>query len=326
MTYLADGLVDGLAGTYRSLTDSYPQFPAVQNWVEFEAKYRKDLMMQRSLSCVTPGTTNAIAAIQNMIGYRFSDVRTLISALSLGTPECERLEFIGDAALDLVAAEHWIDEHPTAQRGRVTAIKSASVCNTFLGMVCIELGLHSLANSSSRQFHQGLAQVLPLHTAMLASNPKGDFWMELDYPKSLAELMEAIFGAVYVDAELNLCSFALAFKRCLLPLVQRHLSIDTVVFSLDRLLQRCTHLQFAFTAGPHVHGIPTTECTVTLGRSVLGRAIGARKQLAKRAVCRITMQRLESDPDAFAGIYICPCFAWNKVLQRAGETCFCTKT
>ncbi|KAK3818365.1 MAG: hypothetical protein J3Q66DRAFT_429465 [Benniella sp.] len=239
MTYLADGLT----GTFWSLVHSYPQFPMVQNWVDFKAEYRKGLMRQRSLSRMTPGTASAIFAIQNMIGYRFSDVRTLISALSLGTPECERLEFIGDAALDLVAAKYWIDEHPTAQRGRVAAIKSASVCNNFLGMVCIELGLHSLANSSSRKFHQGLAQVLTWHTAMLASNPTGDFWMELDYPKSLADLMEAIFGAVYVDAEFNLGFVASVFNKFLLPSIQRYLSIDTVVFSVRELRQHCPHFR-----------------------------------------------------------------------------------
>jgi endoribonuclease Dicer len=175
-------------------------------------------------------------------------------------------------------------------------------------MVCIELGLHSLANSSSRQFHQGLAQVLPWHTAMLASSPAGDFWMDLDYPKSLADLIEAIFGAVYVDAEFNLGFVASVFDTLLLPSIQRHLSIDTVVFSVRSLRQRCPHFQYAFAAGPcDQDGSLSAECTVTLNGIILEKATRAKKHLAHRAVCRMIMETLKSYPDALAGV--CPCFA-----------------
>ncbi|KAK3818442.1 MAG: hypothetical protein J3Q66DRAFT_439531 [Benniella sp.] len=305
MTYLADGL----AGAFRSLADSHPQFPMAWNRVSFEAKYRKGLIKQHALYPMTPSMAGAIAAIQIMIGYRFSDVRTLISALSLGTPECERLEFVGDAALDLVAAKHWIDEHPTTQRGKVAAIKSASVCNNFLGMVCIELGLLQLINSSCPAFHhRGLSQALHWHTTMLALNQTGDFWMEVDYPKSLADSMEALFGAVYVDAAFNLGSVASVFDTLLLPSIQRLLSIDTVVFSVASLSRRCRHFRYAYTPGLRAQdGTPTTECTMTLNGVVLEKATRANRQLARRAVCRMVMVTLKSNPDALAGV--CPCFA-----------------
>lgn len=77
--------------------------------------------------------------VQTMLGYDFRDVIILIDALSLKTLESERLEFVGDAALDLVAVSFWNTLNPAAGRRAISERKSASTCNQFLGMVYIEL-------------------------------------------------------------------------------------------------------------------------------------------------------------------------------------------
>jgi len=299
-------LANGPKGAIRSLSQSYAQFPRVQNWVEFEAKFRASLIKQYPLSCMTPSMANNLAAIQEVIGYTFSDVRILLGAITEGSPVSERLEFVGDAALDLVAAAHWTKEHPIAERSTLAARKSASVSNNFLGMVCIEFDLHQWSECRPG-LRQCIAQMLPWHSAMLGSGLTGDFWMEVNYPKGLADIMEAIFGAVYIDAVFDFSAVVSVFNKCLLPVIQNRLSIETVVFSQESLNQRCSHLQYALSAGPFLHGTPTTECTVTLGGVVLEKAVRAKKQLAKRAVCRMIMERLKRNPDAFAGL--CPCFA-----------------
>jgi len=303
MAYLADGPV----GALRSLVRSRSQSPIVQNWVDFDVKFRSGLIKQHTVSYMTPSMANNLAMIQRVIGYTFSDVRVLVSAISVGTSEYERLEFIGDAALDLVAATHWVNEHPTAPRGKMASIKSASTCNNFLGMVCMELGLHQLINTGCPITCQNIARTVHWHTAMLASNPTGDFWMEVDYPKDLADVMEAILGAVYIDAVFDLSSVTSVFNRCILPFIQRHLSIETVVFAPALLTRRCQHLQYDYAPSLYAHdGIQMMECIVTLGGIVLQTAMGTSDQVAKRVVCRLIMERLRSDPDAFAGV--CPCF------------------
>ncbi|KAK3818391.1 MAG: hypothetical protein J3Q66DRAFT_439490 [Benniella sp.] len=304
MAYLADGPV----GALRSLVRSHSQSPIVQNWVDFDAKFRRGLIKQHTVSCMTPSMADNLATIQRAIGYTFSDVRVLFSAISIGTSEYERLEFLGDAVLDLIAATHWANEHPITSRCKMTSIKSASTCNNFLGMVCMELGLHQLINTGCPITCQNIARTVHWHTAMLASNPTGDFWMEVDYPKDLADVMEAILGAVYADAVFDLSPVTSVFNKCILPFLQRHLSIETVVFASDILRRRCNHLQYDYTPGLYAHdGTQMMECTVTLGGIVLLTAMGTTDQVAKRVACRLVLERLRSDPDAFAGV--CPCFA-----------------
>ncbi|KAK3818663.1 MAG: hypothetical protein J3Q66DRAFT_368738 [Benniella sp.] len=197
MAYIADGPV----GALRSLVQTYTQIPAAEQWVDFVARYKETVLNQQALHLNAPSA--AVATIQSTIGYTFSDEQVLVDALSKGTCACERLEFVGDAALDLVAAMHWVAEYPTTPASKLAQIKSASVCNNFLAMVFIELGLHQCIQRGS-QFHNSIAKVLPSHTAMLAATPTGDFWMEVDYAKSIADVMEAVLGAVYIDSEFDI--------------------------------------------------------------------------------------------------------------------------
>lgn len=80
--------------------------------------------------------------IQRTIGYTFTNKQILIDALSLSTSEPERLEFVGDGALDFVSLSYWINKYPTAVRGKVAELMSVSICSQFLGMVYIDRGLH----------------------------------------------------------------------------------------------------------------------------------------------------------------------------------------
>jgi dsRNA-specific ribonuclease len=274
------------------------RFPRPENWVTFADN-------RHSMFTTTPATA-AVNAIQHAIGYTFSDVQLLIDAMNLRSRACERLEFVGDGALELVSTSHWMKEHPVAHLGKIDQIKAASVCNNFLAMICIELHLHQWINSSP-EFRSGLAQIMPSHRAMLASNQSGDFWMEVDYPKGLADVMEAIFGAVYLDSVFDVSAVVSVFDRCLLPAIQRYISIDTVVFAQCKLAQRCRHFQFTFTNGCHSqNGTASEECTVTLGGTTLEKATHTKKSLAKRAACRKTLERLDREPGLFARL--CNCF------------------
>jgi len=299
MAYIADGPV----GALRSLVQTYAQIPAAEQWVDFVARYTETVLNQQPLHLNAPPA--AIATIQSTIGYTFSNAQVLIDALSQGTRACERLEFVGDAALDLVAAVHWVTEYPTTPVSKLAEIKSASVCNNFLAMVFIELGLHQWIQRGS-QFHRSIAKVLPSHTAMLAATPTGDFWMEVDYAKGIADVMEAVLGAVYIDSEFDIRAVTAVFDNCVLPFIREYLPIDCVVFCQDKLAKICPHLSYTFAASSAQSGSSSTECTIALGGVVLERATSARNFLARRVACRRVIERLNQDPNAFAAV--CGCF------------------
>ncbi|KAK3818368.1 MAG: hypothetical protein J3Q66DRAFT_387358 [Benniella sp.] len=150
-------------------------------------------------------------SFRHATGYTFSDVRLLMDAMNFGTRACERLEFVGDGALELVSTSHWIKEHPVANLGKIDRSKQQA---------------DDLYRTPFAPVDQLLPRVPPCHRAMLASNQSGDFWMEVDYPKGLAGVMEAIFGAVYIDSVFDVSAVDSVFDRCLLPAIQRLVKVD----------------------------------------------------------------------------------------------------
>lgn len=91
----------------------------------------------------------------------------------------ERLEFLGDAVLDLIIAEELHADSPPLSEGEMTEYKASVVARGPLASAAIDLGLEGLA-----RLGPGLARrVLPRSV--------------------LANLYEAVLGAIYLDAGLE---------------------------------------------------------------------------------------------------------------------------
>lgn len=69
-------------------------------------------------------------ALQERLGYRFLDLDLLTTALrhrSAGEGHNERLEFLGDAALDLAVAELLYRRHPDEPEGTLSRARASLV-------------------------------------------------------------------------------------------------------------------------------------------------------------------------------------------------------
>lgn len=103
----------------------------------------------------------------------------LTHASTQGERHNERLEFLGDAVLDLVVADELIATVPELDEGEMTELKASLVSRRTLAAVAAELDLGSRARVG-----QGLR--------------------ERQLPSSvLANLFEALLGAVYLDRGLE---------------------------------------------------------------------------------------------------------------------------
>ena len=84
---------------------------------------------------------------QEILGYRFKDASILVQALthassnSNGSPDNERLEFLGDAVVGMVICGHLFENYPQYREGELTRMKSAIVSRSALGRVARSLGL-----------------------------------------------------------------------------------------------------------------------------------------------------------------------------------------
>ena len=121
--------------------------------------------------------------LQARIGYRFKDVRRLDQALthaSLDRENNERLEFLGDAVLELVVSEHLYRQYRDVDEGTLTQLKIMSVNNVHLKSVALNLGLEDHLNVG-----KGLEKV------------------EYRGEKMYADAVEAVIGAIYIDGGLR---------------------------------------------------------------------------------------------------------------------------
>lgn len=120
------------------------------------------------------------------LGYRHTDAGLLKQALthrSAGRPNNERLEFLGDALLNLLVAEFVYECFPRASEGEMTRLRAALVSGAALAQLAREfdLGDHVLLGPGELK--------------------SGGFRRD----SILADTVEALIAAIYLDAGWEAC-------------------------------------------------------------------------------------------------------------------------
>jgi ribonuclease III len=123
--------------------------------------------------------------IEEVLGYTFKDHAWLERALthrsvfSKGSKnDYERLEFLGDAVLDLAVAHLLLDQHPEAREGELSKMRAALVNTSSLAEIARSLNLGPFIRLSRGELASG-----------------GN-----DRPSILADVLEAVVGALYREA------------------------------------------------------------------------------------------------------------------------------
>jgi ribonuclease III len=135
------------------------------------------------------GDTAADGRLAERLGHRFTRPELLGQALSHrswcsehgGRASNERLEYLGDAVLGLIVAEHTFRVHPELSDGMLSKVRASVVNAHVLAEVAVELGI---------------AEHLRLGKGEDASGGRTKVSI-------LADTMEAVIGAVYLDAGLD---------------------------------------------------------------------------------------------------------------------------
>lgn len=125
-----------------------------------------------------------LAALEDRLGYTFSDPSLLVEALTHSSysaehaaPSYERLEFLGDAILGLVTAQLIFDAYPDAPEGEMTKLRASVVDQRSLASV----GRHLR---------------VPDHI-MVGRGEECSGGRDRD--SIVSDVVEAILGAVYID-------------------------------------------------------------------------------------------------------------------------------
>lgn len=118
--------------------------------------------------------------LERRIGHRFQAPALLAQALThrgYGSPNYERLEFLGDAVLGCAITELLFQKHPELPEGKLSRIRAGLIREESLARIARELGV---------------AEFLLLDESTARNEGA-------ERPSILADALEAIYGAVFLD-------------------------------------------------------------------------------------------------------------------------------
>ena len=132
-----------------------------------------------------------LAILQEKMGYQFENKNILKNALTHSSyanekhwnysKNNERLEFLGDAVLELVSSDFIFKHHPQMEEGKMTKLRASLVCETSLA-------------SSAREIELGTYLYLGKGEYVTGGNKRDSI---------LSDAFEALIGAMYLDGGLE---------------------------------------------------------------------------------------------------------------------------
>lgn len=151
----------------------------------------------------------ALLALIKQLDYTFQAERYLNQALthrSASTSHNERLEFLGDAVLNLVIADELLKRYPTLAEGKLSPMRAALVKGETLAEIAKALNLGPALKLGLGEQKTGGAKRTSI----------------------LADALEALFGAIYLDGGFD------AAKKIILKLYDTRLQTDDIARILEK--------------------------------------------------------------------------------------------
>lgn len=228
--------------------------------------------------------TEALDGLYEIIGYRFTDITLVNRAFTHGSyanenpdlaPEDnERLEFLGDAVLQLCISDMLIELFPGYAEGPLSKMR-ASMVN--------EQSLAELA----RRFGIGVLMLLGRGEEKAGGRDKNSI---------LGDAFESLIGAIYLDGGYEASR---VFVKRVFETVAEQWNADPVYRDYKSLLQEATQSRFKeipryrilSTSGPD-HD-KTFEIEASVGGDIMTRGTGKNKKDAEQDAARKALRELD---------------------------------
>ena len=221
----------------------------------------------------------SIQKLEEALDYKFKTTKLITEALTHKSDkqpyDNERLEFLGDAVLDLIVGEFLYKKFPTSDEGKLSKIR-ASLVN--------EEGFHKLA------------LYLNLGDYILMSNAEENNGGR-EKSSLLSNAFEAIIGSIYLESGLEVTT------NIALDLLDKNyetISLDSLFKDFKTALQELTQARFGVI--PEYEVIASRgpdhkkefEVAVKIDDKEYARAIGKSKKIAQQESAKIALDSLKN--------------------------------
>jgi ribonuclease III len=230
-----------------------------------------------------------LAELQTRLGYKFRDENLLCLALThpsvahesgVATAHNQRLEFLGDAVLQLVLTHKLYQQFPAFDEGPLTKARA------------------KLVNRRTLAEH---ARALGIGTHLILSRGEGTSGGR-ERASTLADAFEALLGAIFLDGDFDAaCGFILREFDADFGTLNESAGIENPKGELQELLQsrspRAPEYQTISATGPDHDRV--FECTVQHEGVELARGRGKSKKAAESDAALAALKKLrELTPDS----------------------------
>ena len=234
-----------------------------------------------------PPSDSDLTGLERKIGVTFKDRDLLRNALvhasylnenqASTTDSNERLEFLGDAILSQTIALHLYRTMPDAAEGELTRLRALLVRRDTLADVARSIDLGSYLVFGKGEEASG--------------GP--------DRPANLADGLEALLGAVYLDQ--GEAAAHAVIERLLVPLLERMVSHGQATRDAKSLLQERLQAEYGETPSYRLleewgsDHEPRFVVEVFLGKRPLGRGTGLSKRVAEQDAAQAALRQIAAD-------------------------------
>lgn len=223
-----------------------------------------------------------IKDLEKKIGYVFGDKKLLTEALThssyanelsqrnIPTRSNERLEFLGDSVLEIIASTYLFTEYQSVPEGELTRLRSEIICTAALSSYAteIELGEYLLLGNGERKFGGK------------------------EKPTTLENAFEALLGAMYIDSAYSLETV----KAFVLPFLASRISVaefDITDYKseLQQIIQQTPGevLTYEEISKEGPDNAPTFTVVAKLNSNVIGTGKGQSKKKAEQNAAKDAM-------------------------------------
>lgn len=211
----------------------------------------------------------SIKQLEQRIGYVFHEKVLLQQALTHSSyanerkinkvGDYERLEFLGDAVLELISSEFLFQEHQEMSEGELTKTRAAMVCEPSLAFCARDLEL-------------GEFILLGKGEEMTGGRNRDSI---------ISDVMEAIIGAIYLDSGFEEAK-RFIHRFILSDLENKVLFYDAKTILQEKMQKQGRDVQYVLTGeeGPEHDKLFSVE--VRFGGRVLGKGKGHNKKAAEQ--------------------------------------------
>ncbi|KAI9202208.1 uncharacterized protein BJ171DRAFT_515193 [Polychytrium aggregatum] len=268
-------------------------------------------------------------SVEALLGYKFRYRFLLLEAFTHRTsadavlPSCERLEFLGDAVLDWMLLRFFFTCYPHLDPGRLSELKQAAVNNEAFSRLCIAHGLDkylihrdpALSNSieAYKSHLTGLMRRTEehgLHAAAgdtLSGTAPADDVVNVEGPKDLGDLFEAVAGAVLVDSDWDIEVVWGVFEPLLASFLEQHVNPDTVRKSPIRMVYEWFQSRGVHSTNVSFRFVEDEEAGLITGQILLMNELLVQKRgnsvpAAKRAVATEFVSWIEANTGVVSAI------------------------